>query len=132
MLSEGPRWHEERSELLWVDILGQELHRGTRADDGSLDRVITVSIDWHIGAVAPVVGGGYVLAAGPGFLFVDEHGTSRELAQPEAGRALRMNDGAFDPQGRFWAGTMAYDESPGQGTVYRLKFDGSCTTVLQV
>ena len=22
LLSEGPRWHEERQELLWVDILG--------------------------------------------------------------------------------------------------------------
>ena len=55
----------------------------------------------------------------------------RELAQPEAGRTdVRMNDGACDPQGRFWAGTMAYDESPGAGTLYRLELDGSCTTVL--
>ena len=30
-LSEGPRWHEERQELLWVDILGRQLHRGTLA-----------------------------------------------------------------------------------------------------
>ena len=37
----------------------------------------------------------------------------RELAHPEAGRVdVRMNDGACDPEGRFWAGTMAYDESP--------------------
>ena len=41
-----------------------------------------------------------------------------------------MNDGACDPQGRFWAGTMAYDESPGAGALYRLELDGSCTTVL--
>ena len=41
-----------------------------------------------------------------------------------------MNDGACDPQGRFWAGTMAYAESPGAGTLYRLELDGSCTTVL--
>jgi sugar lactone lactonase YvrE len=41
-----------------------------------------------------------------------------------------MNDGACDPQGRFWAGTMAYDESPGAGVLYRLELDGSCTTVL--
>ena len=41
-----------------------------------------------------------------------------------------MNDGAYDLQGRFWAGTMAYDESPGAGALYRLELDGSCTTVL--
>jgi sugar lactone lactonase YvrE len=53
-----------------------------------------------------------------------------ELAQPEAGRGdVRMNDGACDPQGRFWAGTMAYDESPGAGVLYRLELDGTCTTV---
>ena len=43
---------------------------------------------------------------------------------------MRMNDGACDAQGRFWAGTIAYDESPGAGTLYRLELDGSCTTVL--
>jgi hypothetical protein len=32
-------------------------------------------VDRHIGAVAPAAGGGYVLAAGPGFLFVDEAGS---------------------------------------------------------
>jgi len=131
LLSEGPKWHEERAELLWVDILGCQLHRGTLAPDGSLDELVTVSIDRHVGAVAPAAGGGYVLAAGTGFLFVDEDGSVRELAQPEAGRTdVRMNDGACDPQGRFWAGTMAYDESPGAGTLYRLELDGSCTTVL--
>jgi sugar lactone lactonase YvrE len=31
LLTEGPRWHAERGELLWVDILGQTLHR---ADPG--------------------------------------------------------------------------------------------------
>ena len=31
LLSEGPRWHEERQELLWVDILRSQVHRGTLA-----------------------------------------------------------------------------------------------------
>ena len=72
-----------------------------------------------------------MLAAGQGFLFVDEAGSVNELPQPEAGHVtVRMNDGACDPQGRFWAGTMAYDESPGAGTLYRLELDGQCSTVL--
>jgi sugar lactone lactonase YvrE len=107
------------------------MHRGTLSPDGGLERIETISVDRHIGAVAPADEGGYVLAAGTGFLFVDEDGAVQELAQPEAGRTdVRMNDGACDPQGRFWAGTMAYDESPGAGTLYRLELDGSCTTVL--
>jgi sugar lactone lactonase YvrE len=78
--------------------------------------VATITVDRPVGAVAPVIGGGYVLAAGTGFLHVDAAGAVEELAQPEAGRTdVRMNDGACDPQGRFWAGTMAYDESPGAG-----------------
>ena len=131
LLSEGPRWDEERKELLWVDILGSGFHRATVTADGGPARVDTVTLDRHVGAVAPVAGGGYVLAAGQGFLFVDEAGSVRVLAQPEAGRVhVRMNDGACDPQGRFWAGTMAYDESPGAGTLYRLELDGRCTAVL--
>jgi len=131
LLSEGPLWHEERQELLWVDILGCGFHRATLAAGGGPARVRTMALDRHVGAVVPVAGGGYLLAAGQGFLFVDDDGATRELAQPEAGNGgVRMNDGACDPQGRFWAGTMAYDESPGAGTLYRLELDGGCTAVL--
>lgn len=131
LLSEGPVWNEERHELLWVDILGSCFHRATVIADRGPERIHTTTLDRHVGAVAPVAGGGCVVAAGQGFLFVDETGSVHELAQPEAGNVgVRMNDGACDPQGRFWAGTMAYDESPGAGTLYRLELDGRCSTVL--
>jgi SMP-30/Gluconolactonase/LRE-like region len=55
LLSEGPRWHEQAGELLWVDILGATLHRSAIATDGSLLELVTsIAIDRHIGAVAPV------------------------------------------------------------------------------
>ena len=89
------------------------------------------TLDRHVGAVAPASGGGWVLAAGTGFVHVDALGAVHELAQPEAGRTdVRMNDGACDAVGRFWAGTMAYDERPGAGALYRLELDGRCTTML--
>jgi sugar lactone lactonase YvrE len=132
LLSEGPRWHDDKDELFWVDILGSQLHRANVGGHGLLEVVATIELDRHIGAAAPVAGGGYVVAAGTGFLLIDSAGTVRELAQPEAGRTdVRMNDGACDPHGRFWAGTMAYDESPEAGTLYRLELDGTCTTVLR-
>jgi sugar lactone lactonase YvrE len=131
LLSEGPRWDEQRQELIWVDILGRKLHRATLSADGRPTEVRTIEIDRHLGAAAPATGGGYVLAAGQGFLFLDEAGVVHELAQPEAGHThLRMNDGACDAEGRFWAGTIAYDESPEAGSLYRLELDGSATTVL--
>jgi sugar lactone lactonase YvrE len=39
-------------------------------------------------------------------------------------------DGICDPQGRFWAGTMAYAETPGAGRLFRLELDGTCTQAL--
>jgi sugar lactone lactonase YvrE len=41
-----------------------------------------------------------------------------------------MNDAACDPHGRFWAGSMAYDSTPGMGSLYRVDVDGSCERVL--
>jgi sugar lactone lactonase YvrE len=49
---------------------------------------------------------------------------------PHAHPGLRANDGAIDPGGRFWVGTMAVDESPGQGALYRLD-GGELTTILE-
>ena len=131
MLTEGPRWDADRAELLWVDILAGEVHTAAVGDDGHLEPVRTVQVGRHVGAAAPAVAGGYVLAAAGGFWHADDDGGLRQLAQPEAGRTdVRMNDGICDPQGRFWAGTMAYAETPGAGRLYRLELDGSCTLVL--
>lgn len=130
-LSEGPRWIGDDGGLLWVDVLAGQLHRARVDADGQLQMLQTVGVPGHLGAAAPAASGGYVLAAGPGFLHIDGGGAVRELAQPEAGRTdVRMNDGICDPQGRFWAGTMAYDEAPGAGCLYRLELDGRCTQVL--
>ena len=62
LLSEGPRWDAEREELLWVDIIGSRLHRARLGADGLLHEVATVEFDRHVGAVAPAIDGGYVVA----------------------------------------------------------------------
>ena len=41
ILTEGPRWHAERGELMWVDILGCTVHRGRPGLDGALESVET-------------------------------------------------------------------------------------------
>ena len=42
----------------------------------------------------------------------------------------RFNDGACDPAGRFWAGTVTVDVRPGAGALYRLDPDCSVSLVL--
>jgi sugar lactone lactonase YvrE len=50
LLTEGPRWHAERGELLWVDILGHALHRGRPGPGGALESVVTITVDRPVGA----------------------------------------------------------------------------------
>jgi sugar lactone lactonase YvrE len=66
-----------------------------------------------------------VLAVTGGFLTLDTGtGATAPLADVDHGRAgLRMNDGACYRAGRFYAGSMAADESPGAGALYRLDPD---------
>jgi sugar lactone lactonase YvrE len=133
-LGEGPRLDPRTGEVLWVDILAGRLHR-CRLAAGHLRTNAVIDVGRHLGAVAPVEapGAGWVVAAGQGFAHLAEDGTLTVLAEPEAGGSpprTRMNDGACDPQGRFWAGSMAYDEAPGAGSLYRLDHDGSVDTVV--
>lgn len=134
-LAEGPVWHAEAGELAWIDILGKALHRAPFSPGGRLGEVRTTPLPGHIGAAVPVAGpvGGWLLAMEQGFSHLADDGTLRTLAQPEAesGGANRMNDAKCDPRGRWWAGSMAYDESQkGRGTLYRVDLDGSVTPML--
>jgi sugar lactone lactonase YvrE len=132
-LGEGPRLDPRTGEVLWVDILAGRMYRGA-LEAGRLRTVATVEAGRHLGAVAPVdgPGRGWIAAAGQGFAHLAEDGTVTVLAEPEAGGQgrTRMNDGACDPQGRFWAGSMAYDETQGAGTLYRMDPDGTVTPVV--
>jgi sugar lactone lactonase YvrE len=122
---EGPIWDERRGELLWVDIGAGRLHRG-RPGPGGVEHLGTLQIGEPLAAVAMAQDDGWVVAAGPGFARLGPDGALTWLARPEEGRPeLRMNDGACDHAGRFWAGSMAYDETPRAGALYRLDPDGS-------
>lgn len=133
---EGPVWWPQRQLLLWVDMLAGDVLAadvdgtdvdGTDADGGTRR--------WHVGSVAaalrPRSGGGLVLALERGFALADDLGAPvRELAPLWTDSGVRMNDGGCDPDGRFYCGSMAYDERHGAGALYRLEPDGTVWTQL--
>ena len=130
LLGEGVRWDVRRNELLRVDILAGRVYRDRIADDGGLATVRVYTVPGTVGAIAPIDGDdGWLLAAGRGFIHLRPDGSTRTLSEV-APRGTRMNDGACDPQGRFWAGTLADDHHPGGGALYRLDRSGQTELVL--
>lgn len=131
VLGEGLRWDARREEILALDILAGRVYRGRVHDDGDLTRVRDYTLQGTVGAIVPVQGDeGWVLAAGRGFVFLSPNGDVTPILEvsPEG---TRMNDGACDPQGRLWAGTLADDFRPGGGALYRLDRDGHVELMLK-
>jgi sugar lactone lactonase YvrE len=123
---EGPVWSENWGGLRWVDMLdGDVLSLGS---DGAISRR-------HVDDVAAVVrprrGGGAVLGIERGFALEEPDGSLRRLGDLWSGDDIRMNEGGCDPNGRFYCGSMAYDQRPGAGSVYRLDSDGEVMVVLE-
>ena len=130
-LGEGVRWDARRRELLRVDILAGRVYRDLVQDDGGLVPVRVYELPGTVGMIAPIRGDdGWLLGAGRGFVHLRTDGTTRTLAEV-APPSTRMNDGACDPQGRFWAGTISDDHHEGGGALYRLNRNGRVDLILE-
>jgi sugar lactone lactonase YvrE len=124
---EGPCWWPAWGGLRYVDMLAGDV-LSLDAGSGSLTRE-------HVGEVAAVIrpraGGGSVLALRDSFAVtagpLSELHTVASVRQPEG---VRLNEGGCDPDGRFYCGSMASDETPRAGTFYRLDPDGTLTPLL--
>ena len=136
VLAEGPRWDAVNGRLLWVDIERGELHTW----DGTHG---CTQLGARVGAVAPTDDGDVLLALADRLALLgagsvvgkadDARPGSGDRERPPGGggtlvpfpwpRDIRANDGACDPDGRFWIGSMALDERPGAAALYR--FDGA-------
>jgi sugar lactone lactonase YvrE len=125
-LGEGPVWDASINRLVWVDILASRLNV-TDVQTGETD---VIEMPLHVGAVALRASGGYVAALQNGFWVIDDGNVEPLALLTESRPDLRFNDGKCDPAGRFWAGTMAYDESPEAGALYRLDGDGQVRRML--
>lgn len=128
IVGEGPFWHHEEAVLYWVDITGKLVHRY----DPASGRDTTIDVGQTVGAARPRRSGGLVLALQDGFAALDTAtGGVEWLAEVEKDDPTnRMNDGACDSAGRFWAGTMSFTERTGAGSLYRLDADHRVTRML--
>jgi sugar lactone lactonase YvrE len=122
-LAEGARWDAAARRLLWVDIEGCELHVFESGEDRA------IAFESMVSAAAPTSGGAVLVALADRLALVDLADESvHTLVHLPHGPGVRSNDGACDAAGRFWIGTMALDETPGAGALYR--YDGSLERVL--
>lgn len=124
--AEGPVWSGSWGGLRWVDMLaGDVLSLGA---DGTVRRR---SVGDVVAALRPRRGGGAVIAVERGFVLEDADGALTALDPVWSDPGVRMNEGGCDPDGRFWCGSMAYDQRPGAATLHRLDPDGSVHAVLE-
>ena len=65
-------------------------------------------------ALRPRSNGGAVIGVERGFALEDADGTLTPLAEVWTDDSVRMNEGGCDPDGRFYCGSMAYDQQPGR------------------
>jgi sugar lactone lactonase YvrE len=115
-LGESPVWDERTGTLYLVDILRGSIHRfDPRAGTSST----VTRLDGTVGAIALRRDGGLIAAAGTTVALLDEESNVTVGARVPDGDGVRFNDAACDPQGRFWAGTMALDDGPNRGALYR-------------
>jgi sugar lactone lactonase YvrE len=127
-LGEGPIWDPGQDVLYWVDITKHLVHRY----DPATGQDVTKDMGRPVGVVVPRASGGLVLGLQGGFYALDwDTGEQTLLAPVEAeDPGARINDGAVDSRGRFWAGTLNAAPQQGLGGLYRLDLDHHVTKVL--
>jgi sugar lactone lactonase YvrE/DNA-binding IclR family transcriptional regulator len=121
-LGEGPHWSVNDQQLYFVDILAPSVCVGDPVKGSYRSWAMPELTSFLI----PRKGGGFIAGMQSEVRAIDPvKNESVTLARPEINRpGNRFNDGKCDSRGRLWAGTLAIDTTPGQGSLWRLDPDG--------
>ncbi|WP_048648496.1 SMP-30/gluconolactonase/LRE family protein [Nitratireductor soli] len=122
IVGESPLWDADRNAVWWVDIPGHAIH----CRDFITGGVTSVETPFMPGALALDGESNVIVAGGSGWHRLIDGGAFETLADTgDASSEMRMNDGAVDPAGRFWAGSVPLKptETP-CGRLYRLDANG--------
>ena len=127
-LGECPVWDSRNQRLLWVDILGGDVHQyhyKTR-------RHSKIQVGDSVGSITLCKSGRILAAIGNRFGLISGFGDPVEtLAVIEAPGENRFNDGKCDPDGRFWVGSMDKQARDSKGFLMVLHPDLHMEVVLQ-
>lgn len=131
-LGETPRLDARTGELLWTDITAGQLHFGRLAGH-RIELLRTLIFPGKSGPVTPLkqAHAGWIMAHESGLSHVSETGELTELAQLESGLPTAFNDGAADPEGNLWAGSMSVEGAQAAGSLWRIGTDGTAGVVLE-
>jgi sugar lactone lactonase YvrE len=122
-LGEGVIWDAAADRVRWVDIRRGRVHSG-RLDGLRIVDIDVLEVGQTVGAVAPAVDGGLLLAAARGLAVVSRTG-EMSFGPQLIGRG-RLNDGAVDPQGRFVVGSLSDEQDE---VLVRVSADGTTETL---
>jgi sugar lactone lactonase YvrE len=125
-LGEGPRWDAATGTLLWVDIPARLVHRYDPAAGADTSQEVGDVVSLAL----PRKRGGVVVGLPDGLHLLDGRPSTLVAPIEAQRRDTRTNDGACDPVGRLWVGTMALDERSPVAGLYRVDPDMSVTAVL--
>jgi len=127
IVGKGGIWDPHTQNYYYTDIQAKTIHKLHVPTRERKD----YNVGFQVGAMALINGGeGLVLAYEDGFAkwsFKEEKFTV--LANPYGiNSGWRMNDGACDSKGRFWAGRLFKTDESKPGEIYRLETDGKTAT----
>ncbi len=119
--------HDPRTATLWwVDILSGALHSLSSTGEHEV-----IGLEPPLGAVALRAGGGLVAASGRSIVLLDAGGKPDGApVRLDFDDALRFNDGAVDPAGRFVIGTASTDGRRGTAALLALEPTGGVRVVV--
>jgi sugar lactone lactonase YvrE len=110
-LGEGPHYEKATNTLRFLDIINKKIH--TVSLDKGPDSVTTLTLDVPVGVTADIEGvdpqDRILVGLKYGIAVLDRktgHYDYISKFNAEPNERLRGNDGAADPQGRFWIGAM--------------------------
>mgnify|MGYP003450508512 FL=1 len=125
-LGESPFWHPQEERLYWVDIPGRRIARVAVQGLQAQGPVDYWPLTQEPGCIAPVQGGGLIMALRDGIYLARQWGGPLQLlaAAPYDTSQQRFNDGKCDAQGRFWAGSLYEPKDQALGALYMLDGQG--------